>query len=65
MNGLLAAYLTSPRAGRALCPQSAAAEAWDVAMRHADTRAHRVSGALRQRALPIIDPARVVENGLP
>jgi hypothetical protein len=34
-------------------------------MRHSDEKAHRVSGALRQRALPIMDTARAVENGFP
>ena len=59
----LAEDLTSPRAGRALCPHSAAAEAWDVAMRHSDAKSRRVSGALRQRALPIMDTATAVETG--
>jgi len=61
----LAEDLTAPRAGRALCPHSAAAEAWDVAMRHSDAKSRRVSGALRQRALPIMDTATAVENGFP
>jgi len=61
----LAEDLTSPRAGRALCPHSATAEAWDVAMRHSAAKYRRVSGALRQRALPIMDTATAVENGFP
>jgi len=61
----LAEDLTSPRDGRALCTHSAAAEAWDVAMRHSDAKSRRVSGALRQRALPIMHTATAVENRFP
>ena len=34
-------------------------------MRHSDAKSRRVSGALRQRALPIMDTATAVENGFP
>ena len=40
-------------------------EAWGVAMRHSDAKSRHVSGALRQRALPIMDTATAVENGFP
>jgi len=34
-------------------------------MRHSDAKSRHVSGALRQRALPIMDTATPVENGFP
>jgi len=34
-------------------------------MRHSDAKSRRISGALRKRALPIMDTATAVENGFP